>query len=152
MTDAVHLRPMTRADLPAVVALEESLFEHDPWSRELFEQELDEVPATRDVTVAFVGNDIVGYSSLRYAGSQGDVNTIAVSAEYQGRGVGTQLLRALMTSARAHGVGHLFLEVRSDNNAAIDLYTTHGFERIDRKRNYYGTDVDAIVMRAKLAS
>ena len=34
--------------------------------------ELDEVPATRDVVVAVDGDEVVGYASLRFVGSEGD--------------------------------------------------------------------------------
>jgi ribosomal protein S18 acetylase RimI-like enzyme len=41
-----------------------------------------------------------------------------------------------------------FLEVRADNDAAVALYESEGFEAIDRRVGYYQPDgVDAIVMR-----
>lgn len=143
---------MAREDVREVSALEARLFEHDPWSAELFHQELDEVPATRRVQVAVASESIVGYASLRFVGVEGDVNTIAVAPEVQGSGVGAMLLEWLMATAYDLGVRHLFLEVRSDNDAALGMYQRRGFERIDRRRDYYGSGVDALVMRKKLAS
>ena len=131
----IELRAMTRDDIPAVVAIEEDLFEHDPWSSELFHQELDEVPATREVWVATESERIVGYASLRFVGAEGDINTIAVARDVQGTGVGRQLLDELLSAAYGHGVRHLFLDVRSDNEPALAMYTKRGFERIDKRKN-----------------
>lgn len=146
------IRAMTRDDVRAVAAIEWDLFEHDPWSEELFHAELDEVPATREVVVAVEGGDIVGYASLRFVGSEGDVNTVAVAADHQGRGIGGELMTWLLDAARAHGVGHLFLEVRSDNATALGMYERRGFERIDRRRDYYGSGIDALVLRKRMST
>lgn len=149
---SVTLRAMGREDVGDVASLESRLFAHDPWSAELFHQELDEVPATRRVQVAVDGDAIVGYASLRFVGAEGDVNTIAVAPEAQGSGIGAMLLDWLTATAYDLGVRHLYLEVRSDNEAALAMYQRRGFERIDLRRNYYGSGVDALVMRKKLAS
>jgi ribosomal protein S18 acetylase RimI-like enzyme len=43
--------------------------------------------------------------------------------------------------------------VRADNDAARGLYSSLGFEEIDRRAGYYQPDdVDAIVMRLPLAT
>ena len=146
------IRPMTRQDVPAVTAIEHDLFEYDPWSAEMFHLELDQVPNTRDVVVAVDDGEVVGYASLRFVGSEGDVNTVAVARHRHGTGVGAVLMQWLLDAARAHAVGHLFLEVRSDNHTALGMYERRGFERIDRRRDYYGPGVDALVLRKRMAS
>ena len=148
----IEIKPMTDADIKAVSKIEESLFAADPWSPELFAQELYEVGNSREVVCAWDGDAIVGYASLRYVGAEGDVNTVAVARDQQGKGVGRQLMNWLYESAKDHGVKHLFLEVRSDNDIAIAMYTKDGFDRIDKRKNYYGTDIDAIVMRKRMTS
>jgi ribosomal-protein-alanine N-acetyltransferase len=74
------------------------------------------------------------------------VHTIGVSPEFQGRGIGTALLAALL--ARADELfAPVFLEVRTDNTAAISLYERHGFTRIGlRKRYYRPSGADAYTM------
>jgi ribosomal-protein-alanine N-acetyltransferase len=146
-----QIRPMSRDDVRRVAEIEWQVFPHDPWSAELFHQELDEVPATREVVVAIGDGEVVGYASLRFVGSEGDINTIAVAPDWQGRGIGRELLDWIFACAVQHGVGHLFLEVRSDNVTALGMYERRGFQRIDRRRNYYASDVDALVLRKRMA-
>lgn len=146
----MQIRPMTKGDLETVLEIEQSLFPNDAWSVEMFKDELAEVPLSRYVVIAELDNRIIGYASLRFVGSQGDINTIAIREVFQQKGFGKQLLQHLLTVAKEKGVREIFLEVRVDNQLAIELYRKAGFEKLDLRRNYYGTGIDGIVMRKKL--
>ena len=148
----VVLKAMQWPDIERVVEIEHSLFAADPWSAELFWSELAQVGSSREVVCAWVDDSIVGYASLRYVGKEGDVNTIAVTSSHQGQGIARDLMNWIYDTARAHGVQELFLEVRSDNTAALAMYDKDQFERIDVRKNYYGTDIDAIVMRKRMTA
>jgi ribosomal-protein-alanine acetyltransferase len=100
--------------------------------------------------VAEFDGQVIGYVSLRFVGRQGDVNTIAIAKDFQRKGFGNQLLAWLLIAAKDLGVRELFLDVRADNLAAIEMYKKAGFDRIDIRRNYYDHSVDADVMRKKL--
>lgn len=141
---------MTKGDLETVLEIEQSLFPDDAWSVEMFKDELAEVPLSRYVVVAEIDNQIIGYASLRFVGSEGDINTIAIQEVFQQKGFGKQLLQHLLTVAKEKGVREIFLEVRVDNQLAIELYRKTGFEKIDLRRNYYGSGIDGSVMRKKL--
>ena len=74
------------------------------------------------------------------------MHTIGVDPARQGRGIGRALLRDLL--AVADGPRPVFLEVRTDNEAAIALYEAEGFSRIGvRKRYYQPSGADAYTMR-----
>jgi ribosomal-protein-alanine N-acetyltransferase len=148
----LEIRPMTHADLAEVLAIEVDLFPIDAWTEELFLGELAEVLNSRDVAVAILDSEIVGYASFRYVGKQGDVNTIAVSKDQQGKGIGTALMDWLESQATLRNVREIFLEVRSDNEAAMKMYASRGYERIDVRRNYYGNTIDANIMRKRVAN
>ena len=62
----LEIRRMTRSDIPAVLAIEVDLFPVDAWTEELFLGELAEVSNSRDVSVAVLDAQIVGYASFRY--------------------------------------------------------------------------------------
>jgi ribosomal-protein-alanine N-acetyltransferase len=142
---------MRWTDLETVVPLEQELFPHDPWSTETFWAELARVPDTRCFVVAHDPTDrVVGYAGLLTAGDDADVQTIAVAPSAQGRGCGRLLLHSLMHTARTRGCRQLFLEVRSDNAAALHLYEREGFEPLGRRRDYYGQGIDALTMRVFL--
>ena len=148
----LEIRPMKHSDLDNVLAIEVDLFPIDSWTEELFLGELAEVSNSRDVAVAILESEIVGYASFRYVGKQGDVNTVAVSKDQQGKGIGTALMDWLESQATLRNVREIFLEVRSDNDAALKMYASRGYERIDVRRNYYGNTIDANIMRKRVAN
>ena len=148
----LEIRPMTTSDLVAVLEIEKSLFPIDAWTEELFLGELAEVSVSRDVSVAVLDSQIVGYASFRYVGKQGDVNTVAVAENHQNKQIGTALMDWLESQAALRKVREIFLEVRSDNDAAMKMYVSRGYERIDIRRNYYGNTIDANIMRKRVAN
>ena len=144
------LRPMRWWDVERVHLLETELFP-DPWSVETFWSELAHVPESRHYLVAEREGELVGYAGLVVSGHQADVQTLATAPAEQGKGLGRQLLDALVAEARRRGAGEVLLDVRADNVAAQALYARAGFQRIAVRRGYYrpgGTD--ALVLRLQL--
>ena len=97
------LRPMTDADIDAVLDLERDVFGAEAWSRQMLAGELAQQPASRYYLVAEEDGQVAGYAGLLGAGWQGDVVTLAVAAGRWGRGIGTALLRALLAEAARRG-------------------------------------------------
>ncbi len=145
------LRPMTTADLPAVLVLEQELFGEEAWSRQMLTSELGELP-DRYYLVAEDGGAVAGYAGLfAPGGGQADVLTIAVAGQRWGQGIGSRLLDALLAEAARRGCPEVFLEVRVDNDRAQRLYLRRGFTRIGLRRGYYQpSGTDAVVMRLDL--
>jgi [ribosomal protein S18]-alanine N-acetyltransferase len=158
--DAARLRPMEPADLTDVMALEHDLFPDDPWTAEMFAEEVVQPKTSRLYLVAETrpaagqaGLDMAGYAGMMFVpgGTQADVLTIAVARTYWGRGIGSALLGELLQVARERRCAEVFLEVREDNPRARGLYQRRGFEEIGVRRGYYQpSGVDAIVMRKDL--
>jgi [ribosomal protein S18]-alanine N-acetyltransferase len=150
--NGLRLRPMTDADLPGVLELEDALFAEEAWSRRMLLGELEQQPDSRHYLVAEQDGALIGYAGLLTAGEQADVLTIAVAAVRWGRGIGSRLLAALLAEARRRGCSEVFLEVRADNLRAQRLYKWWGFTEIGIRRGYYQpSGMDAIVMRRDLA-
>jgi ribosomal-protein-alanine N-acetyltransferase len=170
---AARLRAMVPADLVDVIALEHELFPDDPWTPEMFADEVAQPPESRLYLLAeadagdggIADSDIVsgrgtanglvmaGYAGLMFipGGTQADVLTIAVRPAYWGQGIGSALLGALLAAARNRDCTEVFLEVRADNPRAHGLYQRRGFEDLGVRRGYYQpSGVDAIVMRKDL--
>jgi len=146
-----NLRRMVAEDVAVVHALERRLFPVDAWPLEMFFAELAQPVCW--YWVAEQDGAVVGYAGLVCTGAQADVQTVAVAAGQQGRGLGGELLRALLAEARRRGATEVLLEVRAENTVAQQLYARHGFERIGVRRGYYrpgGTD--AQVLRLRLGS
>lgn len=148
------LRRMRWWDVEHVLALERALFPDDAWSAETFWSELAQDDSRHYVVAADpAGNDLQGYAGLLVGGSTGDVQTIAVAPSYQGRGLGSRLLRALLVEATRRGCADVLLEVRADNAPAQALYRRSGFEQIAIRRDYYAASeerVDGVVMRLQV--
>jgi ribosomal-protein-alanine N-acetyltransferase len=153
---APRLRAMVPADLVDVIALEHEVFPDDPWSPEMFADEVVQPPESRLYLIAEAdagGSALAGYAGLMFVpgGTQADVLTIAVRQAYWGRGIGSALLDALVTAARDRGCAEVFLEVRADNSRAHGLYRRRGFADIGIRRGYYQpSGTDAITMRKDL--
>jgi N6-L-threonylcarbamoyladenine synthase len=94
--------------------------------------------------------ELVGYGGLStISGSfNSDIQTIGIASHMRGKKLGRKLMEHLLGVARRLGSEQVMLEVRADNEVAISLYSSLGFEQIDvRKRYYQPDDVDAIIMR-----
>jgi [ribosomal protein S18]-alanine N-acetyltransferase len=142
------LRPMTTADIAAVLVLEQQLFGEEAWSAPMLEGELAQQPSSRHYLVAEDGGVLVGYAGLLAGPRQADVVTLAVACDHWGRGTGSALLEALLAEAQRRGCTEVFLEVRTDNMRAQRLYRRYGFTEIGVRRGYYQpSGADALVMR-----
>ncbi len=152
----IGLRPALEADLDAIMAVEHECFAGDAWSETNMHLELVAHHTFYWVATAQVDEGaerVVAYAGLsKLPGSeQSDVQTIAVTPDFRGKGLGRRLMHRLIAEARRREATAMFLEVRADNPVAQALYASLGFEAIDRRRGYYQPDgVDAIVMRASL--
>jgi ribosomal-protein-alanine N-acetyltransferase len=146
----MSLRAMRWWDLEEVVALEHELFPDDPWSLEQLWGELAHVPETRWYAVHTDEAGIDAYVGVFAIPPDADLQTIAVAPRAQGRGLGRELLGAAVEEARRRGCSQVMLEVAHDNDTAIALYASAGFESLGRRRDYYGPGLDAVIMRLRL--
>jgi ribosomal-protein-alanine N-acetyltransferase len=139
----IELTRMRWWHLQPVLELEQELFPEETWSAAAFWNELAET-GSRHYVVALHGEGVVGYAGLAVFGDEAHVLTIGVTGGVQGRGIGTRLLRDLLTAAGARPV---LLDVRVDNDVAQRLYERHGFVAVGRRRRYYQpSGTDALVM------
>ena len=152
-TPGITLRPMTPADLPAVLRLETALFGDEAWSEAMLTSELEGAEASgRYYLIAEDAGGLVGYGGLLSPdGSQADVLTMAVAEDRWGQRIGAMLLDSLVGEAARQGCTEVFLEVRVDNDRAQRLYRSRGFAGIGVRRGYYQpSGTDALVMQLTL--
>lgn len=141
----VHIVPMRRRHVRAVVKIEEQVYPR-PWSTSLFLSELA-LRTTRAYFVARVGRDLVGYGGLMMTAEDGHVTTIAVDPKWQRHKIATRLMLALAREALGRRARNLTLEVRLSNLGAQHLYRRFGFAPVGVRKNYYQeTNEDALVM------
>ncbi|MCX5109980.1 ribosomal protein S18-alanine N-acetyltransferase [Streptomyces sp. NBC_00378] len=152
-TTTAALREMRWWDIDPVLELEHELFPDDAWSAGMFWSELAHSRGSRATRRYVVAEDpvtgrIVGYAGLAAAGDLADVQTIGVTRDHWGGGLGSVLLTDLLKHATAFECAEVLLEVRVDNTRAQKLYERFGFEPIGFRRGYYQPgNIDALVMR-----
>lgn len=132
-------------DAPGIADIEESTFP-DPWD---YRSVMDLITAEGSMcfTAREEGGRVVGYVIGRLIAPEGEIYRVAVSEEYRRRGIAYRLLDYAVKTSRGKGLESLFLEVRSQNLPAINLYRAYGFTEIARRKNYYRDPTDdAIIM------
>ncbi len=146
---AHNIRPMRDADIPAVLLVEKDSYEF-PWSAGNF---VDSIHAGYSAWVYEIGGKIIGYAVLMTALDEAHLLNITIAPPWRRQGLGLELLKYAMDSARQQHVRTLYLEVRPSNRAAIELYEKSGFEAFALRKGYYparqGRE-DALVMRKML--
>lgn len=142
--------PMTESRLDEVVAIERRAYAH-PWTRGNF---IDSLRSGYQAQLLCVGSVIVGYFVAMQGVDEVHLLNITVEPEYQGQGWGRVLLDALALWARSQRSQWLWLEVRTSNKRAQQVYLRYGYRRVGERKHYYpadqGTREDAIVMSYKL--
>lgn len=127
---------------------ERAMFADEP----LFLESL-EASANSLALIALVEQRIVG--SLTFIGGKRPKTAhsgefgLSVDRQWWGLGIGKALMRTLVDWASGHGITRIALEVRSDNQRAIGLYRSFGFEEEGTRShalNIGGRYVDLLCM------
>ncbi|NJL92976.1 MAG: GNAT family N-acetyltransferase [Anaerolineae bacterium] len=74
------------------------------------------------------GQRILGAACGTYDGRRAMLRSVAVLPEARGRGLGKQLVRAVLVAFQGQGLYAIRLHVMADNAAGIALYESLGFE------------------------
>jgi ribosomal-protein-alanine N-acetyltransferase len=139
-------RLATAADLDGVVELEKESF-NNPTSREWYERELERPEVCFIYLLRTPDVPVAAFCAFWLVGDQAHINNLAVRPEMRGRGLGSQLLDAMLKEARKLGATSLMLEVRESNAAARRLYEQAGFKVHSVRKSYYTNPVeDALVL------
>ena len=141
--------PMTESRLDAVVAIERRAYTH-PWTRGNF---ADSLRSGYHAQMLVAGDTVLGYYVAMLGVDEVHLLNITVDPAWQGQGWGRIMLDALALWARAQGAQWLWLEVRTSNTRAQQVYDRYGYRRVGERRNYYPGEhgrEDAIVMSYRL--
>lgn len=141
--------PMTEDRLDEVVAIERRAYGH-PWTRGNF---LDSLRSGYQAQLLTAGDTIIGYFVAMRGVDEVHLLNITVDLPCQGQGWSRVMLDALAIWARGLKAQWLWLEVRTSNARAQQVYQRYGFRRVGQRKNYYPADggrEDAIVMSFKL--
>lgn len=146
----LQIVPMQRRHLREVLPIEAGAYP-TPWSRTVFESELQQVPSGgRHYVIARRDRELVGYAGLWFVpdpdGPQAHVTNIVVAPSARRAGVASALMLELAERAIMRGCVAWTLEVRASSTGAQELYRAFGFAPAGVRRRYYDNTEDAIVM------
>jgi ribosomal-protein-alanine N-acetyltransferase len=147
MRDLLIIEAATRADVPAIHAIEEASFPA-PWRREFFISELN--ADGRYNLVAKKEDVVVGYLFAMWIFDEMHINKIAVTGSMRRQGVADALMERCFTFAREHEVESISLEVRMTNTGAQDFYKHLEFKSSYLRPRYYPDGESAVVMVREL--
>jgi L-amino acid N-acyltransferase YncA len=137
----LEIRQMRPEDWPAVreiylegIATGQATFEKDAptWGQ------WDQAHLAFSRLVACSGETILGWAALSPVSSRSAYAGVAEVSVYvaesrRGAGVGSALLRALITESETHGIWTLQAAVFPENRATVALHRRHGFREIGRR-------------------
>ena len=149
MSERITVRALAEGDLEAVVAIEKQVL--SSWDKS---QIVDELQFSQSIVVsAEVAGELAGWCCCRYEQDEAELLKLTVAEKWPRLSVATTLLSALESELRKLSAAHLFLEVRSENLAALAFYAEAGFTATGRRINYYSQPSDdALVLRKTLST
>lgn len=138
------VREMGLKDVPEIARMEQLCFP-DPWSNESI---IDSLNNNLDTwLVVETKEEIAGYCVFRIIAGEGELLRIALLPKWRGRGLSKKLMDQVVFYSRRLEVKSMFLEVRSSNKCAANLYRSYGFLENGIRKNYYQNPCeDAILM------
>ncbi len=143
------VRPARPEDLERITRLEDAAFE-DSWPRDLLAYEMTHPRVF--LLVASRGDDapLPGYVLFHHVAGEAELLRLAVDPPERRQGTGRLLVEHGLQRLRQANIQVCFLEVRMNNEPAIELYKGLGFKRVGRRRGYYRDGTDALILSLTL--
>jgi ribosomal-protein-alanine N-acetyltransferase len=142
---SVIIRKMTLDDVAQVIAIDQVSFSL-PWPKSSFHFELTDNPASR-CWVAELDGRVAAMLVAWFIVDEIHIATIATHPDFRKQGIGEKLLLFTLQSAKNEGAVSSFLEVRENNDAALNMYRKFGYVENGRRVGYYKDNgEDAILM------
>jgi [ribosomal protein S18]-alanine N-acetyltransferase len=147
---AVLVRPATKEDLPGLMRIEHECFGRERFSRRYLVLLLEDQEV--DVLIGMVESEVVASAMVLHDPStiRSRILSLAIIPEEQGHGRSKPLLTHIEELAKQRGSLIIFLEVRVENEAAINLYLGRGYRIGDRIPDFFGRGEDAWYMEREL--
>jgi len=134
------IRPATPTDAVAWASVVNAAFDGDPGRYTMTEQRAARLLGDERVLTSFLawrGTEAVGLSTV-WIDDEGErpsaeIATLAVVPHAQGQGLGRALLRRALAAAAGAGLHLASLSTSSVNEPALGLYTSEGFDVVEKR-------------------
>ena len=146
-----QILPLTETNLAQIMEIERGVYEY-PWSASQMKDSILSAH-TESWGITDVNNNVVSFVIVSALFDEAEILTFAVAKNHQGKGLGQKLLSFIINNLSNKNITKLFLEVHSNNEVAISIYSKYGFKQISVRKNYYRSadkNIDALVMQADI--
>jgi ribosomal protein S18 acetylase RimI-like enzyme len=144
----MHYRLYQPGDFAPLYAIEEACFQPPLRFPRLYMRSLVE-SSSAATWIAEQDGRMTGFAIVEWSRECDEtvayIQTLEISPEARQRGIGTELLRRLESSARSAGADLIWLHVDAENVTAIHLYESHGYGYESREENYYPNRRPALI-------
>lgn len=144
----MNIRKCKFEDILAVSELEKTCFKNEGYGYQTLANMFEN--PSYCMLIAEDGGEVIGYGCAGIIFEDCNLENVVVSEAYRNSGVGTALVDALISDAKARGAQKAFLEVRVSNNDALRLYLRCGFTGVYARTRYYSDGEDCLVMSREL--
>ena len=146
----ITYRDANSFDIPVLVSLDKELFPYSPWSAGQYREEIS-APTRLFVVALDDASSVIGYAGVfAPGGAEADILTVGVVPQHRGQGIARELMARITQWAIDQGSIAMMLEVKTDNVEAISLYESLGYSKLNVRKDYFGSGLDALVMRKEL--
>jgi ribosomal-protein-alanine N-acetyltransferase len=135
------------ADAAAIAALHKASFQRGWGEEEVYSLLIDKnVFAHR----AMIGRVMAGFILSRLTAGEAEILSVAIAPKQRGRGLSRPLFDLNLRRLAGLGARTVFLEVDENNAPARALYRRAGFADVGRRKSYYQSGANALVLRRDL--
>ena len=144
LEEKIKITPMTDKDIETISPIFNSEFD-EFWNINNLKN--DFANSNSKYFVAKLDDEIVGFAGILKICNEVNIMNIATKVNKRHLGIGSKLLKTLISCAKDLKCTCITLEVNEHNTYAINLYKKFNFKRIGLRKKYYNNTDDAILMR-----
>jgi ribosomal-protein-alanine N-acetyltransferase len=131
------IRPVSNNDIKDLLGIEREVYNGElPWTKTAFLVEL-QVADPHLYLLIQKEQKTVGFIGCRIFDKEAHITNVAVAKAYQGKGIGSFLIREVKAFAEVNRCVCITLEVRISNKNAQRVYRQLGFQSSTIKPEYY---------------
>ena len=145
----ISIKKADISHLEQIEAIEKTL-EHRNLSYDSIKKDLENENTYYLVAIDTTTNNIVGYIGCELLVDHADITAVATDKDYLKQGIASTLLNTLEKHLQQKQIDSIFLEVRTSNIPAINLYTKLNYNKIAIRTKYYDNLEDANIMKKDL--
>ncbi len=129
MSGMINIRAISDEDVELVVALWKLCELTRPWNDPHRDINFARGKANSDILVGCIGEDLMASAMVGHDGHRGYAYYVSIHPDWQGKGLGLVLMKAVEDWLAEHGVWKVNLMIRDDNEKVLGFYEELGYER-----------------------